>query len=266
MAVTTDIVELAAARLIDAAAHQRPCFPVRDLIPAGDLPLAYAVQQRVVARRLNTGATVVGRKIGLTNPAVQQQLGVDQPDFGVLLDDMQIDSGDRIPAGRTLQPRIEAEVAFRLGSDLHGPDINETTVAGATLEVAPALEIVDSRISGWDITIVDTVADNASSGLFVIGEEWRPLGDTDLALVAMTMRRKGVVVSAGAGAGCLGNPLTAVAWLARTAAGLGEPLRAGEVVLSGALGPMVAVRPGDEFAATITGLGQVRVDFEEDHQ
>jgi 2-keto-4-pentenoate hydratase len=262
MDVTTAAVDLAAGRLIEAAALHRPCLPVRDILPWGDVAVAYAVQQQIVAGRLGAGAASVGRKIGLTNPAVQEQLGVDQPDFGVLLADMAIAAGGVVPAGRTLQPRVEAEIIFRLAADLVDPGTDEAAVSGATLEVAPALEIVDSRIAGWDITIVDTVADNASSGLFVIGSTWTPLAGLDLSALSMTMWRSGTVVSTGTGADCMGDPRCAVAWLARTAATLGDPLRAGDLVLSGALGPMVAARPGDEFNATIDGLGDVAVSFE----
>jgi 2-keto-4-pentenoate hydratase len=243
--------------LLAARATGQPCPPVRDLLPAGDVDAAYAIQSAWVAGQLAAGARVVGRKIGLTNPAVQAQLGVDQPDSGVLLDTMACPAGQPVDRARTLQPKIEAEIAFVLAADLDRPDIGLAEVAAATDYVVAALEIVDSRIAGWDISIVDTVADNASSGLFVLGDRRQRLDRLDLADCAMTMRRGkdgkhgGDVVSTGTGADCLGHPLAAVAWLAAAVRDRGNPLRAGEVILSGALGPMVAVGPGDAFVADI---------------
>ena len=248
-------------RLSEARARRRPCTPVRDLLPEGDLDAAYAVQSDWVARQMVAGARIVGRKVGLTNPVVQKQLGVDQPDFGFLLDTMACPADVPIDITRTLQPKIEAEVAFVLAHDLTAPVIGPADVAAATAHVVAALEIVDSRIAAWDIDIVDTVADNASSGLFVLGDQHVKLDDLDLPGCLMTLRRDGQVVSEGSGAACLGDPLTAVAWLAATARNHGRPLRAGEIVLSGALGPMVQVAPGDGFHAEISGLGEVRASF-----
>ena len=247
--------------LTEARAHRRPRPPVRDLLPAGDIDAAYAVQAAWAEDRTAAGDPVVGRKIGLTSPAVRAQLGVDQPDFGVLLDSMQSPDGAAVDIARTLQPRIETEIAFVLARDLSAEAIGEAEVAAATAFVVPALEVVDSRIADWDIDIVDTVADNASSGLFILGGTYRELDGLDLAGCAMTMWRGQQVVSQGTGAACLGNPLTAVAWLARTARGYGRPLRAGEIVLSGALGPMVPVAPGDGFRAEISGIGEVSASF-----
>jgi 2-keto-4-pentenoate hydratase len=222
----------AADRLTAAAANRTPCAPVRDLIGT-DIAMAYDVQRAVIARG---GGRVVGRKIGLTSPAVQQQPGVDQPDFGVLLDEMDF-TGRDVPMSRLLQPKAEAELAFVLGEDL--------TIASTHV----ALEIVDSRIAGWDITYADTVADNASSGLFVLGPEIH----VEPRLVEMTMRLNGEVVSTGNGEACLGDPLNALRWLAETASEYGDPLRPGQVVLSGALGPMVSVAAGDAVETTISG-------------
>jgi 2-keto-4-pentenoate hydratase len=244
--------------LLQARASRTPGPPVRGLLPAGDVAAAYAVQ---AAWADADGAVVVGRKIGLTNPAIQAQLGVDRPDFGTLLAWMDRSGGGPIDAGELLQPRIEAEVAFILGADLDGPDLGPAEVAAATVAVAPALEIVDSRIAGWDIDIVDTVADNASSGLFVLGPARVGLAGLDLPACAMTMWRDGSSVSTGSGAACLGDPVLAVAWLAVTARDLGRPLRAGEIVLSGALGPMVPVAAGERYTAEIDGLGVVEAVF-----
>jgi 2-keto-4-pentenoate hydratase len=251
----------AAERLREAQRTRTPCPPVRELLPDASVATGYAVQNLLTRARLAEGGRAVGRKIGLTAPAVQAQLGVDQPDFGVLFDDMACAQDSPIDIGRLLQPRIEAEIAFVLATDLGG-DVDSAAARAAVAQVVPALEIVDSRIAGWDITIVDTIADNASSGLYVPGEPTGPLGDRDLTAVGMTMTRgDGTTVSSGSGAACLGNPVNALVWLARTAAEFGEPLRAGDVVLSGALGPMVPVGPGDAFTAELPGLGTVRASF-----
>jgi 2-keto-4-pentenoate hydratase len=256
--------------LATARATRRPCPPVRGLLPAGDVDAAYAVQSAWVADQVASGARVVGRKIGLTNPAVQAQFGVDRPDFGVLFETMACAPGTPIDGARTLQPKIEAEIAFVLAEDLTGTVIGPAEVAAATAFVVAALEIVDSRIAGWDIDIVDTIADNGSSGLFVLGDRKQRLGRLDLAECAMTLRRCGVggaggvggqVVSTGTGASILGHPLAAVAWLAAAVRDHGNPLRAGEVVLSGSLGPMASVAPGDSFYADISGVGQVSAVF-----
>jgi 2-keto-4-pentenoate hydratase len=234
MTIMTSSIDIAAGRLAAAAASGVPSAPVRDLIGT-DVAAAYSVQQRHVAARLAKGAVPVGRKIGLTNPNVQKQLGVDQPDFGVLFDDMRCTENDPIAIGRVLQPRIEGEIAFGLRADIDDPSADESVVAAAVAWVAPALEIAGSRIADWDITLVDTIADNASAGLFVIGRTRATLDGLDLIGCAMTMRRHGQVVSQGTGADCLGNPLSAVAWLARTAVAFGSPLRAGDVLLSGSV-------------------------------
>jgi 2-keto-4-pentenoate hydratase len=248
-------------RLIEARSARRPCAPIRSLLAAGDVAAAYAVQSAWAAQQVATGARIVGRKVGLTNPVVQKQLGVDQPDFGFLLDTMACPPDLPIDITRTLQPKIEAEIAFVLAHDLTAPVIGPADVAAATAHVIAALEIVDSRIAAWDIDIVDTVADNASSGLFTLGDRHVELAELDLPACLMTLWRDDGVVSTGSGAACLGDPLVAVAWLAATAREHGRPLRAGEIVLSGALGPMVPVAPGDVFRAQISGLGEVHASF-----
>jgi 2-keto-4-pentenoate hydratase len=250
----------AVERLRRAAADGVPCAPVRDLIGSGDIAAAYRVQSALIAERIGRGAVRVGRKIGLTSPAVQQQLGVEQPDFGVLLDDMAVPDGGTVPPGRLLQPKVEGEVAFRLGADLDGT-LDRATVRGAVASAHAAVEIVDSRVAGWDIRIADTVADNASSGLYVVSDRAVPLDEVEPVAVTMTLEVNGQVVSRGSGSDCLGDPLTALEWLARTAAEFGDPLRAGELVLSGALGPMVVVQPGDRVQVEISGLGAVHASF-----
>ncbi|MGX1667971.1 2-keto-4-pentenoate hydratase [Streptomyces sp. NPDC055400] len=257
----SDAVARAARRLLRAAADHVPCPPVRDLIGSDDIKAAYAVQALLTAHRLEAGGRVTGRKIGLTSPAVQKQLGVDQPDFGVLFADMSVADGGSVPVGELLQPKVEAEIAFVLGADLAEGPLDDAQVRAAVAHAVPALEIVDSRIADWDITFGDTVADNGSSALYVLGAPARPLTEFEPVEAAMTLTRHDETVSSGDGAACLGDPLSALAWLARTAREVGDPLRAGQVVLSGALGPMVPAAAGDAFTADITGLGSVSVRF-----
>ncbi|MDT0485933.1 2-keto-4-pentenoate hydratase [Streptomyces doebereineriae] len=216
---------------------------------------------RLSAERIAAGATVVGRKIGLTSAAVQQQLGVDQPDFGILYDDMAYSGGDTVPYDSVLQPRVEAEVAFVLKDDLADGPLDAEQVRAAIDYAVPALEICGSRVANWDISFGDTVADNASAGAYVLGPLRRTLAEAEPKEVGMEMTIDGEVVSTGSGEACLGDPINAVVWLARQAREFGEPLRAGQVVLSGALGPMCPVEPGATVTATLTGLGRVCVHF-----
>ncbi|MET7640773.1 fumarylacetoacetate hydrolase family protein [Streptomyces sp. NPDC005438] len=248
------------ARLWEAARAVRPLDPVREVL--GDDPAAaYAVQGHLNQHRRALGARPVGHKVGLTSPAVQRQLGVDEPDFGVLYDDMDR-SGDRlVDLGSLIAPKVEAEVAFVLGADLDGP-LDPDTVRAALDHAVPALEIVDSRIRDWDISLTDTVADNASSALFVLGDRRTPVGDTDFRAVRMEMYADSRPVSTGRGSDCLGDPLAAVRWLAATHQRLGSALRRGDVVLSGALGPMVPVTAPGTYRARVSGLGEVDVRFE----
>lgn len=248
----------AAERLREAAATSTPCAPVRDLIGRDDLAAAYAVQARLTADRIAAGARVVGRKIGLTSRAVQEQLGVDQPDFGVLFDDMAHLDGDVLDAGAVLQPRVEAEVAFVLGADLDDGPLDLDQVRAAVDHALPALEVCGSRIAGWDISFADTVADNASSGAYVLGTTPRSLADFEPREVVMSLLIDDEPLSDGVGAACLGDPLAALGWLARQAREVGDPLRAGQVILSGALGPMRPCAPGQTVRAVIEPLGEVR--------
>ncbi|MDR3416412.1 MAG: fumarylacetoacetate hydrolase family protein [Nevskia sp.] len=222
-----------------------------------DLEQAYAVAAINTERRVAAGARVIGKKVGLTSKAVQQQLGVDQPDFGVLFDDMEFLDGDEVPMSRLLQPKAEAEVAFVVGRDLSGPAPSYGEFLAALAYALPALEIVDSAIAGWKLTLVDTVADNASCGLFVVGNQPVPLGQLSLGEVGLQLDRNGRTESVGSGAACLGHPLRAAYWLARTMARRGSGLRAGEIILSGALGPMVSVTAGDLLQARIGALGGI---------
>jgi 2-keto-4-pentenoate hydratase len=255
-------VDRAAERLLTAMRTRRPTTPVRDLIGSTDIDAAYRVQQRVIAKRVRDGATVIGRKIGLTSEAVQRQVGVDRPDFGVLLDDMRYAHGDVIPMSSLLQPRAEVEVAFVLAADIDR-ELGPQELRAAVDHARAAIEIVDSRVQDWDIAITDTVADNASSGAFVLGSERVPLSEFEPKEVAMRLTDGVHELSTGVGAACLGDPLAALAWLARTAIEYDAPLRAGDVVLSGALGPLAPIAAGQTLTATISALGTVSASFAE---
>ncbi len=254
-----------AARLRDAYATGAVA-PLRDALDAADAEGAYAVQDLNTKFWVAAGRRIVGRKVGLTAKAVQAQLGVDQPDFGVLFADMAIADGCALLASKVLQPKAEAEVALILKADLPDADTTPEMVAAAVGEVAAAIEIVDSRIADWKITFADTVADNGSSAFYVLSDTRKALAGLDLWTCGMALEVNGVVASLGAGVACLGHPLNAAAWLARTLAARGEPLRAGDVVLTGALGPMVAIAPGDVVKASIGGLGTCSFTFRDDRK
>lgn len=230
--------------------------PLRDGLGPVDAAGAYAVQTINTRFWLSQGRRIVGRKAGLTAKAVQLQLGVDQPDFGVLFDDMRVSDGGALDPAKCLQPKAEAEIAFVLAADLPDPQTTPDQVAAAVATVHAAIEIVDSRIADWKITFADTVADNGSSAFFVLADKGLPLAGLDLETASMEMAFNGTTVSTGVGAAALGNPLNAAAWLARTLAERGEPLRSGDILLAGALGPMVALKLGDAVRATIAGIGE----------
>ncbi|MBB3606004.1 2-keto-4-pentenoate hydratase [Mycolicibacterium sp. BK556] len=261
MTVNTTALREAANRLIDAAAAPKQCEPIRDIIGAQDIAAAYQVQHLITEDSVARGRVIVGHKIGLTSPAVQRQLGVDQPDSGVLFEDMKIAHRSTVPGDALLQPKVEAEIAFILSADLDH-DLSDQTIRLAAGVAVPAIEIVDSRIRDWSISIVDTIADNGSSAFFVLGESAVSAADIEFESTAMRLTEDGIEVSRGRGSDCLGSPLLALRWLARTARDNGSPLRAGHIVLSGALGPMVPVRPGGTYIATIDGIGSVEVSFE----
>lgn len=229
--------------------------PMRDGLDPVDATGAYAVQEINTRFWQAQGRRIVGRKAGLTAKAVQQQLGVDQPDFGVLFADMQVADGGTLDPVRCLQPKAEAEIAFVLAADLPSPATTPEQVAAAVAAVHAAIEIVDSRIADWKITFADTVADNGSSAFFVLANHGVPLAGLDLEAAPMAMTINGEVVSTGRGAAALGSPLNAAAWLACTLAQRGEPLKAGDILLAGALGPMVALKKADAVRAEVGGIG-----------
>lgn len=260
MTTQVNVIEAAAERLATATRTGTPCEPVRDLIGSDDIEAAYRVQTLNIEALVASGRRIVGRKTGLTSPAVQKQLGVDQPDFGVLLDDMDCTGDAEIDSNRLLQPKVEAEIAFVLSRDITAP-ITEAEAPQYVSDVYASFEIVDSRIAGWDIRLADTVADNASSGLYVLGDRCDRASAPDLPGVEMTMTEDGVQVSAGKGSDCLGSPWNALAWLANIAIEYGTVLHAGDVVLSGALGPMVPAKPGSTYVTTISGIGSATAVF-----
>lgn len=256
-------IDAAAKRLREAAKTGITCQPVRDLIGETDLVQAYQVQQINNNFRIAEGARIVGSKIGLTSPVVQQHFGISQPDFGMLWSDKEVWNNGEISVKEIMQPKAEAEIAFVLGKDLTSPSLTSIDVISAIEYALASIEIVGSRIEAWDIRITDTIADNASASHFVVGHKPVRLENLDLINCGMVMYKNGEKVSEGRGGECLGSPINAMLWLAKTMARLGNPMRAGDVVLTGALGPMVNISAGDSFKAEIEGLGDVLVNFTE---
>jgi len=248
---TADLRRQLADELYQADLTAMPVEPLTSRYPELVIEDSYAIQTINIDRRCATGARICGRKVGLTSRPMQQLLGVDEPDYGVLLDDMIVEDGDEVALDRLLQPRIEAELAF----------VMTGTALASIAGVMPAIEIVDSRVADWRIKLVDTVADNASSGMIVAGGNLRRVTDLDLRLLGVAVSRGGQLIDTGAGAAALGNPARCVAWLANKLAGFGSKLHAGDVVLPGAVHRMVSVAPGDFFRAEFAHLGAVTVRF-----
>jgi 2-keto-4-pentenoate hydratase len=258
--MTSPIHDALALRL-RAAYNGGAIPPLRDGLDPVDVDGAYAVQEINTQFWVAQGRRIVGRKAGLTAKAVQTQLGVDQPDFGALFEDMRVADGGLLDPARALQPKAEAEIAFVLGADLPDPATTPDMAAAAIASVHAAIEIVDSRIADWKITFADTVADNGSSAFFVLADNGKPLDGLDIYTAGMVMEINGVIASIGVGAAALGNPLNAAAWLARTLAARGDPLKSGDVLLAGALGPMVALNVGDHVRAIVGGIGEASFTY-----
>ena len=251
-----------AAELLDAAQAGRATIgQLTERYPGMSLAEAYAIQQVNLRRRLNSGARLVGHKIGLTSKPMQTLLGVDEPDFGYILDDMVVPNGSAVPRSRFCAPRVEPEVAFLLHKPLQGPGVSVADVRCATEAVAVALEIVDSRIADWKLTLRDTVADNASSAAVVLGQ-WVPFTeDIDLASARASLRLNGTEIDSGLGSAVLGDPAAAVAWLANALAAFGTPILPGQFIMSGSFTTAAFVHPGDAASATISDLGTVSLTF-----
>ncbi len=247
--------------LYQALLQRQPVAPLTEREPGITLDDAYRIQLRFIQRRLDAGETVVGKKIGVTSKVVMDMLGVNQPDFGQLLSGMVVNEGEAIRCNTMIAPKAEAEVAFVLSRDLHGPGVTAADVLRATAFVMPCFEIVDSRIKDWKIKIQDTVADNASCGVLVLGGTRRHPRELDLSLAGMVLEKNGEVVSTSTGAAVQGSPVNAVVWLANTLGRLGIPLKAGEVILSGSQSPLVPVKPGDSLHCSVGGLGSASVRF-----
>ena len=257
----SELITQSGDELFDAWRERRVLAPLLERFPDIRTEDAYQIQSRYVARRLQAGETIVGKKIGVTSRPVQDFLGVYEPDFGQLTSGMVCTEADGIDLNGLIQPKAEAELAFVLERDLIGPGITATDVIRATAYVSPCFEIVDSRIKGWKIKIQDTVADNASCGVFVLGEAKADLRTLDVALAGMVLHRNGSLHATSVGAAVQGSPVNAVVWLANTLGRLGLPFRAGEIILSGSQSPLVPVTGGDELVCTIGGLGTCRARF-----
>lgn len=252
----------AAAALRRASTHSVPIEPLRLELPSGTLDDAYHIQGMNTAVALSQGRRLVGRKIGLTSSAVQRQLGVDQPDYGMLFADMELVDASCVDISYLIEPKMEVELAFVMEHDITQPQCSMSQILRSIAFALPAIEIVDSRIASWDIGIFDTVADNASAGLYVLGATPVPISAIDMRLAGMVLEVDGEPLSTGATAACMGNPLVALRWLAHKMIELDRPLLAGDTVLSGALGPLVHVLPGQSVCARIHGVGDVRISFE----
>jgi 2-keto-4-pentenoate hydratase len=257
MTVNFESIQKAADALYEARRDKRQIARISDTFDIHTENDAYSVARINVARALESGQRIVGRKIGLTSRAVQQQLGVEQPDYGVLFDTMELLDGATIDMSQLVQPKAEAEVALIAGRDMDHEALSWGRFVSSIEYALPAIEIVDSAIENWRITLADTVADNASCGSYVLGLEPRRVADLSLIHSGMTFSKNGTLVATGTGAACLDSPLLSAYWLARRMAANGDPIRAGEVILTGALGPMIVLQPQDRIEVEIGGLGRV---------
>jgi 2-keto-4-pentenoate hydratase len=250
-----------AAALLDAYASRHPVEPLTGKYEGLTLEDAYEIQLIQIRRRIALGAQVKGHKVGLTSAAMQRQLGVDQPDYGHLLTGMFWAEHEPIPVSRFLQPRVEPEVALVLASPLRGPDVTMAEAIAAVGFALPALELIDSRIREWKIMLLDTIADNASSGGVVLGSTPAAVSDVDLRLAGCNLHKNGELADTGASGAVLGSPLLSLVWLANTLGARGQALEAGHVILPGSVTTSIPVGPGDTVTATFAGLGSVTARF-----
>ena len=251
-----------AADLAQAERSREPIVPLTVAYPDIDIVDAYEIQLINIRQRVAEGARVLGHKVGLSSKAMQQMMGVDEPDYGHLLDEMQVFEHTPVHTGRYLYPRVEVEVGFILADDLPGADCTEDDVLAATEALVPSIELIDTRITEWKIALCDTIADNASSAGFVLGEARVSPADVDVQMIEAVLTRNGDLVAEGRSDAVLGNPVTAVAWLARKVESFGVRLKKGDIVLPGSCTRAIDVRAGDEFVADFAGLGAVRLSFE----
>ncbi len=257
-----ELITTCGDELYEAMVKRTTVAPLTDRYSDITVDDAYHISLRMLDRRLEAGARIIGKKIGVTSKAVMTMLDVYQPDFGYLTDDMVFASGSEVPISeRLIQPRAEGEIAFILKSDLSGPGVTNADVIRATECVMPCFEIVDSRVDDWKIKIQDTVADNASCGLFVLGDSAVDPRKVDLVTCGMVVEKNGAILSTGAGAAALGSPVNCVTWLANTLGEFGISLKAGEVILSGSLVPLEPVVAGDYMRVDIGGIGSASVRF-----
>ncbi|WP_391557452.1 2-keto-4-pentenoate hydratase [Robertmurraya sp.] len=261
MSIVTNKIKEYAALLADAEKTGVGTNPLTILDPSLSVTEAYHIQLENIQMKVEQGQKIIGKKIGLTSLAMQKLLGVDEPDYGHLLDSMEVTNGGRISIEKVLQPKVEAELAFVLKKDLIGPNVTTLDVLQATDYIVPALEIVDSRVKDWKIKLPDTIADNASSGFYVLGERKAKVDEINLELLGMVLSKNNEIVNTGVGAAALGNPATCVAWLANKLSEFGIPLKAGEIILSGALSAAADAQAGDTFSARFAHLGEVKVHF-----
>ena len=256
------LIQQCGDELYTAMLERTPVRPLTERFSDITIEDAYNISLRMLERRIESGEKIIGKKIGLTSKAVQNMLGVGQPDFGYLTDKMAFSQGEEMPISeRLMQPKAEGEIAFILKKDLMGPGITAADVLAATDCVLPCFEVVDSRVENWQIKIQDTVADNASCGLFVLGDRAVDPRKVDLATCGMVVEKNGSIISTGAGAAALGSPVNCVTWLANTLGEFGIPFKAGEVILSGSLAPLIPVVPGDEMSLEIEGIGGCSCKF-----
>ncbi|VEG57979.1 2-keto-4-pentenoate hydratase [Mycolicibacterium aurum] len=260
--LAVEVREKLAAELAQAERSREPISPLTDGNPDIDVVDAYEIQLINIRQKVAEGARIIGHKVGLSSEAMQKMMNVDEPDYGHLLDDMQVFEDQPVKSGRFLYPRVEVEVGFILSDDLPGAGCTEDDVLAATAAFAPSIELIDTRITNWQIKLCDTIADNASSAGWVLGEARVSPKDIDIKNINAVLTNNGEVVAEGRSDAVLGNPVTAVAWLARKVEAFGVRLKAGDIVLPGSCTRAIDAPPGSHFVADFSGLGSVRLDFE----